>query len=235
MEEKKQNANENIKFYQLLREVPQEAKKNFNNGSFSGTDINPMWRIKRLTEIFGPAGFGWYYEVVNRHLEHASDNVTICAFVSVNLFVNINGQWSKPIYGEGGNTMCSWIDKKQKISTTDEAFKMALTDAISNATKQLGLGADVWFERDKTHSTKYDLQQERAKENASEADLDAAIKEAYSSPDMKALQEVFNKHVAFQANAKFKAAVIEQGNKFKDLAKAQSQPNTTINNEQANS
>ena len=46
---------------------------------------------------------------------------------------------------------------------------MALTDAISNATKQLGLGADVWFEADNVHSTKYDQQQEAAQKAATTA------------------------------------------------------------------
>lgn len=32
------------------------------------TDINPMWRIKRLTEIFGPVGVGWWHEVVEKKI-----------------------------------------------------------------------------------------------------------------------------------------------------------------------
>ena len=39
----------NLKIYNDLRNVPKEAQKSFNNGRFSGTDINPMWRIKKLT------------------------------------------------------------------------------------------------------------------------------------------------------------------------------------------
>ena len=34
---------DNMTIYNQSREVPQEAQKQFNNGSFSGTDINPMW------------------------------------------------------------------------------------------------------------------------------------------------------------------------------------------------
>ena len=55
---------ENMSYYEMGRAVPEEAKKQFNNGSFSGTDINPMWRIKKLTEMFGPAGIGWYSEIL---------------------------------------------------------------------------------------------------------------------------------------------------------------------------
>ena len=160
----KTESNTNLAVYESLRAVPKEATKSFKGkGGFSGTDINPMWRIKRMTEIFGPCGIGWYYEVVNRELITSSDNTTMCAFISINLYVKSNGEWSKPIYGEGGNTFC---EKRQMgVFTTDEVYKMALTDAFSNATKQLGLGADIWFEADKIHSTKYDQQTEAAATN----------------------------------------------------------------------
>ena len=160
---------ENMALYDLMREVPKEARKEFRGkGGFSGTDINPMWRIKRMTEIFGPCGAGWYYEVAYRHMETSSDDVTKCVFIGVNLYVKrTDGEWSKPIYGEGGNTFCE--KRSSGIFTTDEAYKMALTDAISNATKQLGLGADVWFEADNVHSTKYDQQKEAAQKAATTA------------------------------------------------------------------
>ena len=51
----------NLDIYNKVREVPNKAKKNIGGGRLKGmTDINPMWRIKTLTEQFGPAGFGWY-------------------------------------------------------------------------------------------------------------------------------------------------------------------------------
>lgn len=162
-----------MEYYEQLRNVPNEAQKSFDNGRFKGTDINPMWRIKRMTELFGPCGFGWYYEVVNRSLERSSDENVICAFIGINLYINVNGEWSKPIYGEGGNTMSVWNRKYSCIDTSDEAYKMALTDALSNATKQLGLGADIWFANDKKHSTKYDLQTERKADNDAAKDAPA--------------------------------------------------------------
>lgn len=165
--------NENMKYYNLMRAVPQEAQKAFNNGSFSGTDIKPQWRIEKLTEVFGMCGFGWYVEVVNRHMQEASDG-TVCTFVSINLYVKVGGEWSKPIYGEGGNTFVKSIKAKDNkpayLSVTDEAYKMAYTDAISNAAKMIGLGADIWFDNS---PTKYDLQMQRAMEMF-EHEVDAA-------------------------------------------------------------
>ena len=146
---------DNMRVYESFRAVPKEAQKRFSNGRFSGTDINPMWRIKRMTEMFGMCGVGWYVEVVNRELREAhDDNGTVAAFCALNLYINVNGEWSKPIYGEGGNIYVTTTSKGYK-QVDDDAFKKAYTDAFSNATKQLGLGADVWFENDKTNGSKY--------------------------------------------------------------------------------
>ena len=45
---------ENLELYNKVREVPKDAQKAITAGRLKGfTDINPMWRIKCLTEQFG--------------------------------------------------------------------------------------------------------------------------------------------------------------------------------------
>lgn len=132
---------ENLAIYNQVREVPKEAQKSFSNGKFSGTDINPMWRIKKLTEMFGPVGFGWYTEVTRQETIPADDG-NIMVFVDINLFVKDGDTWSKPIFGTGGNTL------KTKGKGDDDGFKKAYTDALSIACKALGIGADIWYSAD---------------------------------------------------------------------------------------
>ena len=51
---------ENMAIYEAVRKAPDNALKAIQAGRLKGkTDINPMWRIKALTEQFGPVGFGW--------------------------------------------------------------------------------------------------------------------------------------------------------------------------------
>lgn len=143
---KEELSEHNLRYYIPSMEVPKEAQKAFNNGRFSGTDINPMWRIKKLTEMFGPAGIGWYTEVLREQLEPI-DKDNVLAIVDLNLYVKENGEWSKPIFGTGGNTFVA----KGRIS--DEGFKMAYTDALSVACKALGIGANIYWNGDKTKYT----------------------------------------------------------------------------------
>ena len=143
---------ENLDIYNALRQVPQEAKKTIAGGPLKGfTDINPMWRIKKLTETFGPCGLGWITKDVRHWTETTSRGAA--AFCELNLYVKYPGQteWSGPIYGIGGSTLTGG---RAGDTISDEAAKMAYTDAISVACKALGMAADVYFEKDRT---KYDL------------------------------------------------------------------------------
>lgn len=140
---------DNLKIYEAVRSVPPEAQKQFNNGRFKGTDINPMWRIKTLTEQFGPCGCGWYFDVTKEWTEQAGDET--CVFVDIKLYIRDpeTDEWSMPIHGTGGNKMVS-LTKNGAVYVNDEAVKMATTDAISVACKHLGIGADIYWGNDNT-------------------------------------------------------------------------------------
>lgn len=139
---------ENLHIYNRSRDVPPEAIKPIEAGRLKGmSDINPMWRIKKLTELFGPVGLGWYYKITNKETLEGSEG-QIIAVVDIQLFVKYDNEWSMPIEGTGG---ASFVAKENKGPyTNDECFKMALTDAISVACKSLGIGADVYFSKDNT-------------------------------------------------------------------------------------
>lgn len=133
-----------MEIYNAVRTVPENAKKPIYAGRLKGmTDINPMWRIQALTEQFGPVGIGWYYKTVRKWVEEGADGVK-CAFVDIELYIKHNNEWSMPIEGTGGNSFVA--KEKSGLYTSDEAFKMALTDAISVACKALGFGADVYWQ-----------------------------------------------------------------------------------------
>lgn len=134
----------NMEIYNVVRTVPENAKKPIYAGRLKGmTDINPMWRIQALTEQFGPVGIGWYYKTVRKWVEEGADGVK-CAFVDIELYIKHNNEWSMPIEGTGGNSFVA--KEKSGLYTSDEAFKMALTDAISVACKALGFGANVYWQ-----------------------------------------------------------------------------------------
>lgn len=147
----------NTRFYSKFMSTPKEAQRAFNNGSFSGTDINPMFRIQILTEVFGPCGFGWWTEDVTYEFVESDETKETSVFCELNLYVKDpeTGEVSKPIYGIGGNTYIKQWKSGPKAS--DEAKKMAYTDALSIACKALGIGHDIWYQNDRTKYTANDV------------------------------------------------------------------------------
>lgn len=134
-----------------VREVPQNAQRQIKGGRLKDmTDINPMWRIKMLTEQFGPCGIGWKY-TIDRQWNEPGANGEIAAFCNISLYYRDGEKWSEPIHGTGGSALVARETKG--LYTSDECYKMALTDAISVACKALGFGADVYWSADRT---KYD-------------------------------------------------------------------------------
>lgn len=138
----------NLDVYMKTSAVPENAQKTIKAGRLKGmTDINPMWRIKTLTEIFGMCGIGWKYVITDKRIVDGADG-TMCAFVDIDLFVKADGEWSEAIPGTGGSQLVS-LEQKGKY-TNDECFKMALTDALSVACKALGFGADIYWQDGRT-------------------------------------------------------------------------------------
>lgn len=140
----------NTHIYEIVKNVPKEAQKPITGGRLSGmTDIKPMWRIQTLTELFGPAGIGWYTETTKKEIVEGANGEKI-AIVDILLYVNYKSPynldkdlWSKGIEGSGGS---GFVTKERNgYYTSDECFKMAYTDALSVACRSLGMGADVYW------------------------------------------------------------------------------------------
>lgn len=158
----------NMEIYDRVRSVPAHAMKPIVGGRLKGkSDINPMWRLKKLTEVFGPCGIGWWYDIIGERLEADPTTKQIAAFVDIKFYYidPDSGAVSHGIPGTGGSTFVA--KERDGLSMSDECFKMALTDAISVAAKAIGVAADVYFEKDKT---KYNVPQAKAPEPQKDAD-----------------------------------------------------------------
>lgn len=148
----------NMKIWDAVKRPPPEALKTITGGRLSGmTDIKPQWRYQAMTEVFGPCGTGWNFEVEKLWTEVGNDG-QVLAFAKVNLIYKQEDAWSKPIPGIGGSMLIT--KEKSGLHSSDEGFKMAITDALSTAMKVLGVGADIYsgmWDGDKYRETKSPL------------------------------------------------------------------------------
>lgn len=142
---------ENMTIYDAVRAVPGSAVKKISGGSYGAaglSDINPQWRIECMTRLFGPVGIGWTWEPV----EVTERDGVLFAHVIVTYLDAVTGQFSRPIHGYGGTKFGGRDDS--------DIYKSTMTDAVSNALRYLGVGADVWYKPDRAgdqqqYDTKY--------------------------------------------------------------------------------
>ena len=164
----------NLDYYNKLKVVPQKALRQIQSGRLRGKhDINPMWRIKAMTEQFGVCGIGWKYVITKQWTETFGSEVK--AYCNIDLFIKVNGEWSDAIQGTGGSSEVSMESKGAYVS--DECYKMALTDALSVAMKALGVAADVYFEAGKDIidiDSKYATQDSRAAQQQTQTQQSSA-------------------------------------------------------------
>lgn len=206
---------DNRRFYDAGRAVPDFAKKPIKGGRLNGmTNVSPMFRIEKLTELFGPCGIGWKLENIQYWTaEGAGECVVLC---SLDIRYCENGQWSEPVNGIGGSKL---YGKGVGDGINDEAYKMAQTDAISVACKNLGIAADVYYGLD---DTKYKAEgnygwasqppqpQQQPKNVPS---LDAVIQLAVNAKSPEELTGIWNAHKAvYGKNTAFKKAIADNPN-----------------------
>lgn len=215
MAEKKDPKQDNMRFYEILRQVPKEALKTIQAGRLKGfSDINPLFRIKAMTQTFGPCGIGWKYEITKQWQETYGQEVK--SFTNINLYIKVDGEWSEPIPGTGGATIVE-INSKGYAYVNDEGPKMSLTDALSVAMKSLGVAADVYYSKDANYDTKYEQQAYMAQSTQptkpvaasapQPSNLQQALKEIAACADTKALIAVWNKYPSLTKDANFTGAM----------------------------
>lgn len=174
----------NLDLYNKLKVVPNEAIKPIQNGRLKGkSDINPMWRIRTMTEHFGVCGVGWKYVITKQWTETYGTETK--AYCNIDLFVKVDGQWSDAIQGTGGSSEVTMERNGSYVS--DECYKMALTDALSVAMKALGVGADIYFEKGKSaidYSSKYNMQEDLAKTQQQEIKTQQSSTAQYHPNDL---------------------------------------------------
>lgn len=189
-----------MKFYEKFRSVPTEACKEIGAGKLKGfTDINPMWRIKMLTETFGPCGFGWYIEEAKYWTESVGNEIAVLCEVKLKVKHPESGEWSAPIIGIGGSKLAG---KGKGEGIDDEAHKMAYTDAISISCKNLGMAADIYYKNDRTkYNTIVDAPKKETRPAQTTEEKPAKQKPTFNSSHPK-WQEALDKMVAGQGSIK---------------------------------
>ena len=194
------NMNEKFK---LMARPPEEALNTISFGKLKGkSDINPQWRIEALTEVFGLCGVGWYYEILAVDYQDVVETGERMVYITIGIHVKQeDGTWSAPVIGIGGDFTI--VRDKNGIHGNDEAFQMALTDALGKAAKCLGIANDIYRGK---YDSKYGWRDEREKQ-----------RQQAMENNQKRLDELENWRMISPDNIEVKAKTKDGGYEWKNI------------------
>ncbi len=133
----------NLEKWNQLARVPVSHLKTIQFGALKGkSDINPQWRYKAMTEVYGECGKDWNHRLVNTEIVDGA-NGEVLIFVEVAVWVgDIASLDQKEFTGVGGDKIV--VKDKNGLRSNDEAMKMAYTDALGTALKYVGVASEIY-------------------------------------------------------------------------------------------
>jgi len=133
---------ENLKLWDKVCATDPKMTKPFNNGTFSGTTIDPQYQFREATKVFGPFGRGWWVENERYEIVDVSDKTKVMFFYGV-----LSYEWE----GKSGSVAITSGVKFAYVSNAGreivdvEASKKVLTNAIGKGLSRLGFNADIYM------------------------------------------------------------------------------------------
>lgn len=162
----------------LCKTDPAHTKHVSQRGGF--TTVDAYHQIERMTQKFGPAGKGWGWEVLEQGVLGTAVWLRIMFWW---LEVNGDDKFHRRYQTFGG---AKWKTDTREMDP-DEAYKKALTDALTKAMSYLGMNADIFQGRFDDNKYVEQRQQEVRKEKSVEQK-----QRAEANPVFKACEKAIN-------------------------------------------
>lgn len=132
---------DNLKHWNEFADIDPKFTKPITGKPYKGTSPNPQYVIRCLTEMFGPVGKGFGWDVVAEEFTPLGGEVLHWCRIKfwhtdrANTFDSY-GQ-TKAVYTTGGG----------KVMVDEDAPKKSLTDAIIKASSHIGIAANIFLGR----------------------------------------------------------------------------------------
>ena len=143
-----------LSLWNSLEETDVRYVKSFDRGSFKGTAVDATYNVKRVSDLLGPVGYAWGWEVKSERLDTfgvGEDSQTIHTCVLRAWFRQPDG--TKEFVEHVGHTKAAYWTRarrpgdKPRFVVDEEFAKKSVTDALSKVMVSLGASADIWLGR----------------------------------------------------------------------------------------
>lgn len=195
----------NMELWDKVKTSDPKSLKEVAYGKRHFTAISAYHQIKKATELWGPVGGMWGWDLIGQ--SDIPQNKDLC-IIGINLWVvtqnnnKVNGRCVVPVFGAA-----KW---------ESDAPKKALTDAITKGLSYLGFNADIFLQELKWDGNKY-VDTAKPRQNVGWSKVKGELKDAGKSDSVKlcssfveAIGLVDNK-ISLDAWAEEVSAAVQEG------------------------
>lgn len=130
----------NLDLWEAHADIDPQYTKAITGKAYKGTSPNPQYVIKCLTEMFGPVGRGFGWEVLSEDFTPLGDEILHWCRIR---FWHTKREHYYEAYGQTKALMKT----RNGMMSDEDAPKKSLTDAIIKAASQLGIAANIFLGR----------------------------------------------------------------------------------------
>ncbi len=130
----------NLDLWEAHADIDPKYTKAITGKAYKGTSPNPQYVIKCLTEMFGPVGQGFGWEVLSEAFTPLGDEILHWCRIR---FWHTKREHYYEAYGQTKALMKT----RNGMMSDEDAPKKSLTDAIIKAASQLGIAANIFLGR----------------------------------------------------------------------------------------
>jgi len=130
----------NLDIWKRYEDIDPSFTKAISGKAYKGTSPNPHYVIKCLTDLFGPVGIGFGWEVLQEDFTPLGDEVLHWCRIR---FWHTERQHYYDAYGQTKAVMKT----RNGLMVDEDAPKKSLTDAIIKAASQVGIAANIFLGR----------------------------------------------------------------------------------------
>lgn len=134
---------DNLALWTTVEKTPPDQTKAITGKPYKGTSPKPYWLVKRATEVFGPIGIGWGFEILDERIEDGSEGVKV-HIARVRVWYDWGGK--RGTVEHVGQTTFSGRNRNGAF-TDEDAPKKSVTDALVKALSMIGFAGDIFIGR----------------------------------------------------------------------------------------
>lgn len=214
---------DNLRLWTRFADIDPQHTKPITGKAYKGTSPKPQYIVQLLTEMFGPVGQGFGWNVVAEGFTPLGDEVLHWCRIRFWWAEKEAAALEANIFEAYGQTK-ALMKTKNGLMMDEDAPKKSLTDAITKAASQIGIASNLFMGRwddsryvEAVNEEYRKAEREEAKAAAAPAiDADAVkgwlLKKLGSAADVKALDAV-------QGDARWKQGLDKLSAAAPDLAK----------------